>query len=76
MRVTAKATDSGRVLTRNFLPGVKQVAAAMPHTPLSPTTGPLLQRKSNCACGGGCPRCQKARAHPSANHPMLPKSKR
>ena len=64
MRVTAKATDSGRVLTRNFLPGVKQVAAAMPHTPLSPTTGPLLQRKSNCACGGGCPRCQKSASSP------------
>jgi hypothetical protein len=25
--------------------------------------GPVLQRKSNCACGGGCPRCEQESAN-------------
>lgn len=27
--------------------------------PISASTGPLVQRRSGCACGGGCPSCEK-----------------
>lgn len=59
IRVAAIATDSGRVLTNKLLPAGKQIAGSTLHGPLSPTPAQMLQRKSNCACGGGCPRCEK-----------------
>lgn len=27
---------------------------------VTPFESPLIQRKTNCACGGGCPRCQSS----------------
>src|SRR2546430_12029300 len=35
----------------------------------TPVDGALIQRKSNCACGGGCPRCQEDSHH----HGIQPK---
>ncbi len=31
--------------------------------PPAPTASGLIQRKSSCACGGGCPRCQEPSSH-------------
>jgi len=37
-------------------------AATRPRAAARPARGELLQRKSACACGGGCPRCRAASA--------------
>jgi hypothetical protein len=57
MRAFASEPTSQGILTRNhsvaspeLLPRLETVS------PISPDEG-LIQRKSHCACGGGCPRC-------------------
>lgn len=52
--------------TSNSAPAKKKQQVVAPQLPVSPwfmqpisSTGSLVQRKATCACGGGCPSCEK-----------------
>jgi hypothetical protein len=55
-------------MTFSHATAARQVAVMRPRTPSAPRSAhasphvPLLQRKSGCACGGSCPRCQQEAA--------------
>ena len=44
----------------------KPLLASRPRPPVSLSSeqiSPILQRQSGCACGGGCPRCERESAN-------------
>jgi hypothetical protein len=65
MQESAKMKAIALQSTSNSAPAKKKQQAVAPRVPISPwftqpisSTGSLVQRKANCACGGGCPSCQ------------------
>src|SRR5713101_6999982 len=63
----ALATKSAETATSKNKKAEAHSASVSPWyaQPVTVIDGPVIQRQPNCACGGGCPRCQEQERHQS-----------